>query len=152
ARWPADAARGSNRRRMGRTLPAADGLRRADPLQSDDPGSGLCLGGALRPGVPASAAESRCVEDARTGGAPIAAAVARHGADPTFPARYLAQPVAKCILSARLGPAADRGLAAQRLISAGSALQHTISQLSRRPCVAKLPGGGDVPHQRGALA
>ena len=138
----AGAAAGGSIGGDGRPLPAADGLGRADPAQSGDPGGELCRGGVLRSRVPGSAAEFDRVEDARAALAPVAAAVARDGADTALPARYLAQPPAECILSARLGSAANRGFAAQLLVSAGSTLRYAVSRYLGGLLCAKYPAAG----------
>src|SRR6516162_11251639 len=111
---------------MGCALSCAHGVGCRCLVQPGGPDSGLCAGGAFRAGPPRSPAEPSHVENPWAGDARDAAFLARHGANSTVPARYLAEPPAECVLSRRLGSAADRGLAAQQLVSAGGALQYTI--------------------------
>src|ERR1700738_931714 len=137
---------------MGLALPAAHRLGRAGPVQSRRPGGGLCDVFTFGAGLPEATAERGGMGHLRPAYAVGAAALARHGADPTLPTRYVAQPVAERRLSGRLGTAADGAVAREPLLSAGSALQHTIPQLHRRPRVARLSDRGNVADQCRAAA
>src|SRR6202011_4831010 len=127
-------------------------LGRVHPAHSRHPGSGVCGVFTFGAGLPEPTAKGGGVGHLRAAYAVGAAALARHGADPTLPTRYVAQPVAERRLSGRLGTAAAGASPGEPLLSAGSALQHTIPQLYRRPRVAGLSGNGNVADQCPAAA
>src|SRR5207249_10156928 len=115
-RRSAHAARGANRRRMGLGLPGAHRLGRAGPIHSRRPRGGPCGVFTFGAGLPEPTAEGGGMGYLRPAYTVGAAALGCHGAGPTLPTRYVAQPVAECRLSGRLGAAADGLVAFEPLL------------------------------------
>src|SRR6516164_8461846 len=137
---------------MGCALPSAHRLGGAGPAQLGDSGGRLRPDSTLGAGSARPPAEREDVEDPWAGRHRDAGLLDRYGTDAAIPARYLAQSAAERVLSRRLGSPADRGPAAQRLVSTGSALQHAVPELPRQLGVAELSGGGNVADQRLTVA
>src|SRR5262249_47217427 len=112
----------SVRLRLGRPVPAADGLggfRAAEPSAAHDR-LRHCRGDHHF--AAAEAAEAWRVAGAGAHARRLSAVVAGYGADPAVTVGYLPQPPAQCALSGRPRVAADRGPAAELLALACRAL------------------------------